>query len=85
MLKFRNKRFRLREYPKLKVGSVKDIGFELFDGENLVRRQFIIEYVGEVINADELNRRLKQFGVDSFHIMAINSTLFIDAGQKGNK
>lgn len=85
--KCRNQRFKKLEYPAVEVRSVDGKGFGLFAKENLVCGQFIIEYVGEVINTEEFQRRfhmLQQQKNCNFYFLSIDGTLYIDAGPKGN-
>ena len=51
------------------------------------RGDFIIEYVGEVIDPREFRRRAKEYARDKnrhFYFMALKSDAIIDATQKGN-
>lgn len=85
--KCENQRFEKCLYPKLEVRKVGGKGFGLFAGADIECGTFIIEYVGEVINLDEFHRRferLKQQKSDTYYILSIDGSLFIDAGPKGN-
>ena len=49
--------------------------------------QFVIEYVGEVIDDEEYQRRLQIKHEDkdeNYYFLTIDSTRMIDAGPKGN-
>lgn len=60
-------------------------GCGLFCLEPLKSGQFIIEYVGEVLDEDKCNERLNQYR-DSphFYLLTLTSHSTIDATQKGN-
>ena len=49
------------------------------------RGQFIIEYVGEVLEYVEFRARTKRYSkVDHFYFMALNGNEILDAAKKGN-
>lgn len=55
--------------------------------ENIRLGQFVIEYVGEVINNEELARRLQhkvEQKDENYYFLTVDSELTIDAGPKGN-
>lgn len=82
-----NQRFEKCLYPRLEVRKVDGKGFGLFNVEDIPEGTFIIEYVGEVINLEEFHRRferLKQQKSDTYYMLSIDGSLFIDAGPKGN-
>lgn len=85
--KCENQRFQKLLYANVEVRSVQGKGFGLFAKERIVSGKFIIEYVGEVINSDEFQRRfqmLQQQKNSNFYFLSIDGTLYIDAGPKGN-
>eukprot|EP01138_Halocafeteria_seosinensis_P001851 gb/GECG01001894.1/.p1 GENE.gb/GECG01001894.1/~~gb/GECG01001894.1/.p1 ORF type:complete len:725 (+),score=86.36 gb/GECG01001894.1/:1-2175(+) len=62
-------------------------GFGVFADENIPEDSFVVEYIGEVIDSDECERRLwdyKNEGTEHFYLMEIGSDLIIDAGRSGN-
>jgi SET domain-containing protein len=50
--------------------------------------EFIIEYLGEIINSKEMSKRIKRYGRDPNHkhhyLMALRSGTVIDATTHGN-
>lgn len=55
--------------------------------EDIKEGQFVIEYVGEVIDQEECDRRLKKNASDqisNFYFLNLDKDLVIDAGPKGN-
>lgn len=48
---------------------------------------FVIEYVGEIINEDEYKKRLNQMHInneENFYFLTIDKDRLLDAGPKGN-
>lgn len=82
-----NKRFQKREYAKVTLGSTSLKGKGIFADENIKKNQFIIEYVGEIINHNEMIKRMTQYaslGNPHQYIMAVEKNIFIDSTQCGN-
>uniref|UniRef100_A0A2M4CYQ2 Putative histone-lysine n-methyltransferase mes-4 isoform x3 n=1 Tax=Anopheles darlingi TaxID=43151 RepID=A0A2M4CYQ2_ANODA len=82
-----NQRFAKRIYPDLEVRKFEDRGHGLVTKEDLTAGQFIIEYVGEVINKKEFGRRLnymQQQNEQHYYFLEVDSEIIIDAGPKGN-
>lgn len=83
-----NRRFHNRQYAKVEVFNAGVKGWGLRAVEPLEPGRFIIEYVGEVIDADEMLRRGKRYGKDPKHVhhylMALKNGAVIDATLKGN-
>lgn len=49
--------------------------------------EFILEYVGEVLDPDEFEKRAKNYSQDKnrhYYFMALRADAVIDATQKGN-
>ena len=66
--------------PKRGFGAFTDTGFE--------KNDFVIEYVGEVIDDQECTRRLaesKKNGLENFYLFQISNNCVVDAQFKGNK
>lgn len=62
-------------------------GWGLITLENIKKESFVIEYVGELINHKEFQKRLikKQAAKDeNFYFFTMSANLVIDAGPKGN-
>eukprot|EP01127_Copromyxa_protea_P019225 TRINITY_DN6187_c0_g1_i1.p1 TRINITY_DN6187_c0_g1~~TRINITY_DN6187_c0_g1_i1.p1 ORF type:complete len:534 (-),score=99.74 TRINITY_DN6187_c0_g1_i1:8-1474(-) len=77
-----NNRFQKRIYPKIEIISAGDKGNGLRVLEDVVSGQFVIEYVGEVIDVAECPERMK--GRRHFYFLSIDGQTGIDASQKGN-
>ena len=84
--KCKNQRFKRREYVKASPFKV-EAGWGLKTSEAVSKGQFVIEYVGELIDEDECNRRLKERVErhdSNFYFLTIDRDTIIDAGPKGN-
>ncbi|XP_061506543.1 nuclear receptor binding SET domain protein [Anopheles gambiae] len=82
-----NQRFTKRIYPALEVRFFSDKGFGLVALEDLKSGQFVIEYVGEVINSEEFDRRVMMMQAakeTNYYFLTVEPDLTIDAGPKGN-
>lgn len=72
---------------KLQVKHFGLKGWGLITLESIARKTFIIEYVGDVINADELERRKKKTVAEkasNFYFLSLGENLYIDARTCGN-
>ncbi|XP_049280704.1 probable histone-lysine N-methyltransferase Mes-4 [Anopheles funestus] len=82
-----NQRFTKRIYPILEVRHFANKGFGLVALQDLQSGQFVIEYVGEVINNEEFERRVKTMQTakeENYYFLTVDPDLTIDAGAKGN-
>ncbi|XP_058127587.1 histone-lysine N-methyltransferase NSD2-like isoform X3 [Anopheles coustani] len=79
-----NQRFAKRHYQSLEVRDFEEKGHGLVASESITYGKFIIEYVGEVIDRNELNRRVKENRQNTNYFLRIDHLMTIDAGQKGN-
>lgn len=82
-----NQCFEKKQYPALMAKRFSHKGWGLVALEDIRQGQFVIEYVGEVINNEELARRLQQKQEQkdqNYYFLTIDSELTIDAGPKGN-
>lgn len=80
-----NQRFQKQEYPKLIPFKTEKKGIGLQLGEDIKAGTFVIEYVGEVVSADECFRRMKKNrDSDRFYFLSLDGNEFIDAQKKGN-
>lgn len=60
----------------------------MFAGEKIPSNSFIIEYIGDIIDAAEFERRCSQMMAKSgrnFYIMSFENGYYIDAGRRGNE
>lgn len=83
-----NQLFKYQKYPKIQEISLdNNRGSGLVTLEDLYAGQFVVEYVGEVIDQKEFQSRLdfklKQKD-ENFYFLTLNSEYTIDAGPKGN-
>ncbi|EFO24832.1 hypothetical protein LOAG_03647 [Loa loa] len=83
-----NRRFHNKQYAKVEVFNAGVKGWGLRAAEPLEPGRFIIEYIGEVIDAEEMIRRGRRYGKDPKHVhhylMALKNGAVIDATAKGN-
>lgn len=82
-----NQRFTKRIYPALDVRYFAGKGYGLVALEDLSSGQFVIEYVGEVINSAEFARRVQQMQEakeENYYFLNVEPDMTIDAGPRGN-
>lgn len=63
-------------------------GWGLFAGEDIAPGDFVTEYVGEIMNDEQVEARLLEYKEQNevhFHMMQLQSGYVIDAGRMGNK
>ncbi|CAN8284548.1 unnamed protein product [Cochlearia groenlandica] len=83
-----NKPFQQRRVKKLKLVQTEKCGSGIVAEEEIKAGEFIIEYVGEVIDDKTCEERLwkmKHRGETNFYLCEINRDMVIDATYKGNK
>lgn len=82
-----NQMFESRLSPRLDVVYLKERGFGLVCREPINAGDFIIEYVGEIIDDNEFKQRMSQKSLDrdeNFYFLSVEKDYIIDAGPKGN-
>ncbi|GAX78574.1 hypothetical protein CEUSTIGMA_g6014.t1, partial [Chlamydomonas eustigma] len=82
-----NQVFSKKQFAKLDVKRAGPKGFGLFAAEDIKAGQFIIEYVGEVLEEEEYLRRkefYQEVGQRHYYFMNIGNGEVIDACRKGN-
>ncbi|MFH4983081.1 hypothetical protein AB6A40_009790 [Gnathostoma spinigerum] len=83
-----NRQFQNKTYANVEAFDAGIKGWGLQAKEPIAANQFIMEYVGEVISAEEMIRRGKRYGKDPNHrhhyLMALKNGAVIDATVKGN-
>ncbi|XP_012233977.2 histone-lysine N-methyltransferase Set2 isoform X2 [Linepithema humile] len=82
-----NKRFQNCEYAKCEVFRTEKKGFGLRAVVDILPGEFIMEYVGEVVDPKDFRRRAKEYSKDKnrhYYFMALKSDQIIDATMKGN-
>ncbi|KAI3798563.1 hypothetical protein L1987_33840 [Smallanthus sonchifolius] len=83
-----NKSFHQRPMKKMKIVQTEKCGLGVVAEEDITQGEFLIEYVGEVIDDKECEKRLwemKSQGKTNFYLCEINRDMVIDATFKGNK
>lgn len=85
--KCQNRRFKKREYAKVIPFKTESRGWGLKSLQDIKKGQFVIEYVGELIDEAECETRIKNM-IDNkesnFYFLTIDRETIIDAGPKGN-
>ncbi|XP_044575684.1 histone-lysine N-methyltransferase NSD2 isoform X1 [Cotesia glomerata] len=82
-----NQSFARREYPVMEPFHTRARGWGLKTLENIKSGQFVIEYVGEVIDEAEYKRRIKtkkELRNENYYFLTIDNYRMIDAELKGN-
>ncbi|PIA27202.1 hypothetical protein AQUCO_08200016v1 [Aquilegia coerulea] len=82
-----NQRFQKRNYAKLENFRCGKKGYGLQLLENVSRGDFLIEYVGEVLDLNAYEARQREYasrGQKHFYFMTLNGSEVIDACAKGN-
>ncbi|XP_053972341.1 histone-lysine N-methyltransferase NSD2 isoform X2 [Hylaeus anthracinus] len=85
--KCNNQAFVRRQYPAMEPFHTTGRGWGLRSLELITAGQFVIEYVGEVIDEAEYKRRLhrkKELKNENFYFLTIDNNRTIDAEPKGN-
>ncbi|XP_076171754.1 nuclear receptor binding SET domain protein isoform X2 [Ptiloglossa arizonensis] len=85
--KCNNQAFVRRQYPVMEPFHTMGRGWGLRSLESISAGQFVIEYVGEVIDEAEYKRRLhrkKELKNENFYFLTIDNNRMIDAEPKGN-
>ncbi|PSS35776.1 Histone-lysine N-methyltransferase [Actinidia chinensis var. chinensis] len=83
-----NKPFQHRIPKKMKLVKTEKCGSGILADEDIKKGEFVIEYVGEVIDDKTCEERLwkmKHRGETNFYLCEINRDMVIDATYKGNK
>ncbi|KAI5675181.1 hypothetical protein M9H77_06131 [Catharanthus roseus] len=83
-----NKPFHQRPTKKMKIVQTQKCGTGIVADEDIRQGEFVIEYVGEVIDDQTCEERLwkmKHSGETNFYLCEINRDMVIDATYKGNK
>ncbi|XP_057969983.1 histone-lysine N-methyltransferase ASHH3 isoform X2 [Malania oleifera] len=83
-----NQPFHHRPVKKMKLVKTEKCGSGIVADENIKKGEFVIEYVGEVIDditCEERLWKMKHRGETNFYLCEINRDMVIDATYKGNK
>uniref|UniRef100_A0A671TME1 Histone-lysine N-methyltransferase NSD3 n=1 Tax=Sparus aurata TaxID=8175 RepID=A0A671TME1_SPAAU len=82
-----NQCFSKRLYAETEVVKTDDRGWGLKTNQVLRKGDFVTEYVGEVIDSEECQQRIKRAQenhVSNFYMLTLTKDRVIDAGPKGN-
>ncbi|KAK3892537.1 hypothetical protein Pcinc_003613 [Petrolisthes cinctipes] len=82
-----NQRFQKKQYPNICCFKTEGRGFGLKSLEDIKKGDFVIEYVGELIDDEEFRRRIEEMHEvkeENFYFLTIDKDIMIDAGPKGN-
>lgn len=83
----RNQRFRKREYAVCVPFRTENAGWGLRTTQDIKKGDFVIEYVGELIDEAECQRRMelmREQGDTNFYFLTIDKERIIDAGPAAN-
>lgn len=86
--KCQNQRIRNKKNAQTKIIMTPNSGFGLITTKDLKEGAFIAEYVGDLINTDEKNRRMtamNEAGTTKYYFMELSQHVYIDAGPRGNE
>ncbi|GBP05887.1 Histone-lysine N-methyltransferase, H3 lysine-36 and H4 lysine-20 specific [Eumeta japonica] len=82
-----NRNFEKRIYPKMIPYRTPHRGWGLKTLQDIKKGQFVIEYVGELIDEEEFRRRMRrkhEIRDENFYFLTLDKDRMIDAGPKGN-
>ncbi|XP_058491428.1 histone-lysine N-methyltransferase NSD3 isoform X5 [Solea solea] len=82
-----NQCFSKRQYAETEVTRTEGRGWGLRTNQTLRKGDFVTEYVGEVIDSEECQQRIKRAHenhVSNFYMLTLTKDRVIDAGPKGN-
>lgn len=82
----RNQRFQQRQFCQTTVKAAGENGFGLFANEAITHDQFIIEYIGDLINADQFVARYRNLKPTSnLYVISLTEGYYIDSSINGNE
>lgn len=79
-----NQKFHREELYKFEVKLTESKGWGFFAKENIPYGEFVIEYMGEVIDDKEFGERFNKTKQKNYYFLGIGRNLFIDAENYGN-
>lgn len=83
-----NKRIQQNKCPNILLAPALPKGQGVFAAEDIKKDIFIKEYIGEIINKEQLTERCAKYtelGNEHWYFMSVWSNLFIDATEMGNE
>jgi hypothetical protein len=87
-LQCHNRSLQRRRTKKVVPRPVGGKGWGLFAGEDIAPGEFVMEYVGEILNDTGCEQRIDEYkaaGMHHFYLLEIARDLVIDAGRMGNE
>lgn len=82
--KCQNQNFRKNNYAKLETFRTLNTGWGLRAKEDIKKGNFVIEYMGDVIDEQECKRRLQESNSSNFYFFTLDKDNIIDARPRGN-
>ncbi|XP_055380832.1 probable histone-lysine N-methyltransferase CG1716 isoform X2 [Condylostylus longicornis] len=82
-----NKRFQRGQYAPCRVFMTEKKGCGIFADVEIPAGEFIMEYVGEVVDSDQFEKRAAEYSAcknKHFYFMSLRSNAIIDATSRGN-
>ncbi|XP_077299831.1 SET domain containing 2 isoform X2 [Arctopsyche grandis] len=82
-----NRRFQTNQYSELRVIKTERKGLGIQAVDDIPRGEFLMEYVGEVLNWEQFNQRAQEYSSDKnthHYFMSLKGDAVIDATLKGN-
>mmetsp|Transcript_45652 Transcript_45652/g.74441 ORF Transcript_45652/g.74441 Transcript_45652/m.74441 type:complete len:363 (+) Transcript_45652:120-1208(+) len=79
-----NQRFQRVESAPLEIFKTENRGWGARAAEKILKGQFVIEYMGEIIDEPEMRKRMKEYTGSEYYFMQLDNNLFIDARVKAN-
>ncbi|XP_063065935.1 histone-lysine N-methyltransferase NSD3 isoform X3 [Engraulis encrasicolus] len=82
-----NQAFSRRQYPDTEVHKTHERGWGLKTKQDLKKGDFVMEYVGELIDSEECRQRIRhatENHVTNFYMLTLTKDRVIDAAVKGN-
>lgn len=82
-----NQRFQKKQYPNVCCFKTEGRGWGLKTTQDVKKGEFVIEYVGELIDDEEFRRRIidmHEVKEENYYFLTIDKDIMIDAGPKGN-
>ncbi|GAB5368935.1 hypothetical protein AAMO2058_001362100 [Amorphochlora amoebiformis] len=78
----KNQRLAKRQWAKHSIKNTAGRGFGMFSKEPLKEDDLIIEYLGEIVDEDECNKRIRKMqkdGAKNFYFLKVSPSMVIDA------
>ncbi|GFO24565.1 histone-lysine N-methyltransferase [Plakobranchus ocellatus] len=85
--KCNNQRFQKRLYVEMEPFKCENRGWGLRCLQDIKKGQFVVEYVGDLIDEEECKKRIEQAhddNITNFYMLTLDKNRIIDAGPKGN-